>query len=260
MDLLKNRPTRALILVMIAFVIAGLVIAKIYYTRANNSIDPRIIPARQLYSKYDTYASIGNYNRLFSLLDSIETIYKKYKHYSNSYELGVLKNNRSAALITIALYSDSIRADFNPFFGVNRDSLLLMAEENALGAIAYYENWLLRYSGKSKDEIAKEIEDQFFSDFVVESEKERKIYLKARAKEISVAVLEADRRLSVSYTNLGVLYRVKGDLEAAARQYKKALDLWDRNLSAENNVNSLLGRPIKKRNILQKLFPPERGG
>jgi tetratricopeptide (TPR) repeat protein len=260
MDFFKNRPTRALILVMIALVITGLVIAKTYYARANNSIDPRIIPARQLYSKYDSYASIGNYYRLFSLLDSIETIYKKYNHYSNSYELGVLNNNRSAALITIALYSDSIRVDFNPFFGANRDSLLLMAEEKALGAIEYYESWLLRYRGKSNDEISNEIEEQFFSDFIVESDREREIYLKARTKEISVALLEADRRLSVSYTNLGVLYRVKGDLEGAAKQYEKALGLWDRNLSAENNVNSLLGRPIKKRNILQKLFPPERGG
>ena len=73
-----------------------------------------------------------------------------------------------------------------------------------------------------------------------------------------MALKETDRRLSVCYTNLGVIERTRGNYQEAIMNYEKALNLWDRNLEAENNLNRLLGRPIKKRNLLQKLFPPDR--
>ena len=72
------------------------------------------------------------------------------------------------------------------------------------------------------------------------------------------ALLENNRRLSVCYTNLGLISRFQGNYEDAVKQYEKALALWDRNLDAENNLNKLLNRPIKKRNIIQTLFPPEK--
>jgi hypothetical protein len=48
------------------------------------------------------------------------------------------------------------------------------------------------------------------------------------------------------------------DYEKAINNYQKAIDLWDQNLTAENNLNILLGKPLKKRNLIQKLFPPKR--
>lgn len=243
---------------MIALAIIGFTIARTYYRSTNSSVDPRIVDARELYSKYDSYAASGNYYRMFSLLDSIENIYRKYTHYQNSYEIGVLCNNRSASLITIALYGDSIRADYNPLYGAAQDSVLRLAESYALKSIAYYNEWTDSYLGQTLEEIAKGLESDLFSDADYTFEKDRESYIKARSKEITKALLEVDRRLSVAYTNLGVIYRINCDYVAAAKQYEKALELWDRNLSAENNLNALLGRPIKKRNILQKLFPPER--
>ena len=70
--------------------------------------------------------------------------------------------------------------------------------------------------------------------------------------------METDRRVSVCYTNLGIILRSRDDNEGAAEMYIKALELWEMNLEAENNLNRLLGRPLKKRNIIQKLFPPEK--
>ncbi|MCK4748009.1 MAG: tetratricopeptide repeat protein, partial [Bacteroidales bacterium] len=67
-----------------------------------------------------------------------------------------------------------------------------------------------------------------------------------------------NRRLSVCHTNLGVIYRHQGAYVEAAEEYQKALALWDRNLEAENNLNKLLNKPLKKRNMMQKLFPPNR--
>ena len=35
-------------------------------------------------------------------------------------------------------------------------------------------------------------------------------------------------------------------------------ELWDRNLTAKNNLNVLLGQPMEKRNVIQRMFPPDR--
>ena len=83
-------------------------------------------------------------------------------------------------------------------------------------------------------------------------------FIKKRITEITEAQTETKRRLSVSYTNLGLVYRQQLKYEDAVLSYQKAIENWDRNLTAENNLNKLLGRPEKKRNLIQKLFPPER--
>jgi len=33
------------------------------------------------------------------------------------------------------------------------------------------------------------------------------------------------------------------------------MELWGENLTAENNLNILLGRPVRKRTFIQKMFP-----
>jgi len=83
-------------------------------------------------------------------------------------------------------------------------------------------------------------------------------YLENRVREIIEALPENSRRLSVAYTNLGVAERHLGNYEQAMQHYQKALELWDRNLAAENNINILLGKPIRQRGVLEKLFPPDK--
>jgi len=84
-------------------------------------------------------------------------------------------------------------------------------------------------------------------------------FLENRVQEIIMAQGENDRRLSVCRTNLGVVYRYQGAYLEAVQQYEMAIELWDRNLEAENNLNKLINKPLKKRSIIQKIFPPERG-
>jgi tetratricopeptide (TPR) repeat protein len=62
----------------------------------------------------------------------------------------------------------------------------------------------------------------------------------------------------VSYTNLGIILRHQGDIKGALKSYKKALELWDKNLSAENNINILIGKPIRERSTLERLFPDQK--
>lgn len=258
MGFFRNKATGALIVIMIALVVTGLFIANKYYSSVNSAIDPRIVPARELYAKYDNYAKEGDYYKIFALLDSVEAVYKEYPHYENSFELGVIHNNRSAAYITILLFGDSIRADYNPFTETDPDSLLNMAQAEVEKAISIYEGWTGNYEGKSSEQIREMIAEAFKRRIPVKEPGMVEKYLDARAEEIVRAVEETDRRLSVCYTNLGVIKRQRGEYEKAVRSYEKALELWDRNLSAENNMNILLGKPLKKRNIIQKMFPPER--
>lgn len=254
-----QRSIGRLVGIMLIIVVAGIFVARSYYGNLNQSVDPRIQQARELYQQYDRFARSGDYYRIFALLDSISAIYRGTLHYAESFELGVLHNNRAAALLTIALYRDSIPESANPYFELPTDSIVWMAEANIRVAIALYEGWNRRFEGKEGEEIRTMIEPEFMNGLEQTYPDLAEKYLKNRVKEIGNSVVENQRRLSVCYTNLGLVYRYRKEYPEAVVQYEKAMALWDRNLDAENNLNKLLNKPIKKRNLLQKIFPPDRG-
>jgi len=247
-----------LVLVMLTVVIAGILVTRSYYRNINRSVDPRIVHARELYAGYDTHAREGDYYSVFSLLDSVEAIYKATEHYRGAFEIGVIDNNRAAALLTIALYRDTIPEAADPFAGIPTDSLVSLASNHIQRAISTYEQWNLKYSDKAGEELRDMILPGFMNGLEAHDEEAVQSYLENRVKEMESAQIENDRRLSVCYSNLGLVYRYWGDYEAAANHYMQAVELWDRNLDAENNLNILLNKPLKKRNLIQKLFPPER--
>lgn len=248
----KNK--RAFILVMTALSFIVIIFAYFYYSNKNSSNDPRIVEARKLYERYNEYATQNNFSRVFSLLDTVETIYTNIPHYKESFEVGVLYNNRAAAYLTMALY-DNQPENFKNF---SKDSLLHLAKTNVNKSIKIYENWLNKYQNKDNEHLEKLIESSFYTGLSRYSEKEKKNFLKNRMKEIETAQYETKRRLSVAYTNLGIINRHFENYENAIGYYQKAIELWDQNLTAENNLNILLGKPLKKRNLIQKLFPPKR--
>ena len=249
MIIFKNKNTRALILIMSALVVLVIIITRIYYTSVNKSVDPRVLEARNLYEKYNFYAQNSEFDSVFLLMDAIELIYNSTKHYKNSFETGVLYNNRSASFLTMALYSKDYLND-----SIIQDSLINLAELAARRSIDIYDSWLLKYDTKSPEEVERIVSDDFYSGLENYSDEQKSKFLKKRIKEVLEAQAETSRRLSVSYTNLGIIYRHKLLYEDAARYYKKAIDLWDRNLTAENNLNLLLGRPLTKRNFIQKIL------
>jgi tetratricopeptide (TPR) repeat protein len=253
MAFFKNKSTRAVILIMIAFVVIGILIARIYYQSVNNSYDPRVLRAKELYQTYNKLAPGNNYEELFLILDSIETIYHGIAHYRNSYETGVVYNNKAAIYLTELLNYDSIAPSFN----IYKDSITSLAEIMVKKSITVYENWLKKFQNLSEEQISAFLVTGFDKDFSAENSEIKK-YHKQRVVEILDAQKENKRRLSVAYTNLGVIYRQKGDYKEAAGLYKKAMDLWQHNLAAENNLNAMLGRPLKTRNFIQKLFPPDK--
>ena len=257
---MKNKSTKILIITMSIFAFIAIVISKSYYKSLNETKDPRIVNANLLYEQYNKTASKNDFSKLLGLLDSIEFYYITNEHYQNSYERGVIENNRAAIYLTIGLFKDSLNPVLVPehLYHISSDSLLSIARTHLDKSIGFYENWENDFGSKDKQEVEKLVREDFFYGLESYSDKEKEKFLSNRIKEIETAQIENKRRMSVSYTNLGVIERHNNDYVKAIDYYHKALDLWDRNLDAENNINILLGKPLKKRNFFQKLFPPDR--
>jgi tetratricopeptide (TPR) repeat protein len=246
---------RALILVMMALVFITIVLAYLHYGSRNLSVDPRIAPARKLYEDYNKLAMANDYAGVIRLLDTIEGIYTRYPHYRDSYETGVLENNRAAVYLTLGLSFDSLSS---PYHNLGQDSLMALGESAARKSIEIYEHWLSAYAEIGPEEIGAQVRADFRVGMITADPEKMDDYVENRVREIEDAIKETSRRLSVSYTNLGLAYRFREDYPGAASCYRQALDLWEDNLTAENNLNILLGKPLKKRNFIQKLFPKSK--
>ena len=246
---------RALIYVMMALVVITILLAYSHYRGKNLSVDPRIVPARKLYEGYNALAGSNDYAGVIHLLDTIAQIYSQFPHYRDSYETGVLENNRAAVYLTLGLSYDSL---WSPYHHMGQDSLMALGESAARRSIDIYENWLSAYAGSGLEEIQEQVLANFEIGLNTDDPEAKEAYVENRVKEIEDAIEETPRRLSVSYTNLGLAYRYREDYQEAASCYQQAMDLWEDNLTAENNLNILLGKPMKKRNFLQKMFPKSK--
>ncbi len=251
MVFLRNKPVRILVLLMSVLAGLAILVSRSYYRGRNLSVDPRVVNARVLYNNYNRFASANAFDSVFILMDSIESIYTSVPHYRESFEIGVLYNNRAAAYLTLLMAGDS--ASFEV-----QDSLLTLADAAVQNSIEIYENWIDRFDSLPPSGIRELISDNFLRGLDPADRDKNEVYLEKRIEEIEEAQIETPRRLSVSYTNLGIVERKRLRYEEAANAYMKALELWDRNLTAENNLNMLLGKPQKKQNFIQRMFPPER--
>ncbi len=228
----------------------GIAIAWIYYGNINRAVDPRVRQAHIMYGRYNVYASENNAEMVLALLDSIEEIYESVPHYTDSYEMGVVHNNRASVFLTRAL-SDSIVEEI-------RQHYFSLSERHLNESISYYMRWIDLFGDKSVDEITAWVHKEFSSDGSLSNNKNLEAIIRSRVKEIRTAQLEMPRRMSVSYTNMGIIRRHENKPEEAMHYYIKALELWDQNHVARNNMNVLFGEPIEKQSVLRKLFPPER--
>lgn len=250
MSFLKSNNKRAFILAMTALSFTVIVFAYFYYKNKNSVADPRVKQARKLYEKYNDYAINGDVTKIFNLLDSVEYIYSQVDHFKNSFEVGVLYNNRCATYLTMALY--------NSYADYQKDSLLNLSNKNVLKSIDIYQSWLDKYQNLNEEDIRSQVLINYYNGLENYSDKQKNGFLKNRINEIETAQYETKRRLSVAYTNLGIIYRHKQNYEEAINNYQKAIQLWEQNLTAENNLRILLGKPLKKRSLIQKLFPPKQ--
>ena len=245
-----NKTTGVLILVMSTLVALVFFGVTYYYRYDNKSIDPRVVKANELYEQYNELAKSSNYQAVFKLMDSIEYIYSNYPHYKESFEVGILYNNRAAAYLAMALKQNNSKE--------TKDSLLNLSEINVQRGIEIYTTWFSVWGHKNPEEIKINLRAYFSPHDSAFQGKNVDRYVNKRTKGIVEAQLEINRRLSVSYTNLGMVYRHKEQYDDAVKEYFKALEYWPDNLTAENNLNILLNQPLKKPSVIRRLFPKDR--
>lgn len=233
-----------------AVTLIAVFIAWWYYRGVNASEDPRILPARDYLMRSDRCMQEGKYPEAMMLTDSAAAIITALPCYKDSYEMGVLENNRGSASLGMAIYQpgDSLR----------KQELLVQAEKHIRMAIAVYEQWLARYRSSSREQLVRESTGCFQKDDPALEGKDLNALIEKRADDLELARVETPRRLSVAWSNLGMIQRHQYQQDSALESYLKALRIWKRNPTAKNNLNTLLGRPMEDESILEQLFPPDR--
>jgi len=235
---------------MFIIISISFLVAYIYYNGKNKAEDPRIVQTKYLFKQFDDLMKVKQFSSALPLLDSIESILENVPGYNESYEPGIVYNNRGSAYLSMALYG-------------NKDStekfrLLATAKENIDSGIVIYNTWLDKNKGLSKEELSQ-IAKPFFSenDLAFKGKNYTRIFHK-RVEDLVLAQKETPRRLSVSFTNLGIIQRHLYKQSEAVESYIKAIKIWKDNFTARNNFNVLMGKPPKDRSIIDKLFPPDK--
>ena len=245
-----DKRTIIVISIMSIMVVFGLAFAWFYYSNINEAEDPRVLQAKTIYSRYDALAEAKRYEDILLLLDSMESIYGQYRDYKDSYEIGVVYNNKAALYLTMGLFETDDKQ--------KKDSLLVLAKKEVLLSIQVYEQWMKEFGALNETQIGCIMLPVYQENNKLFIKNKQEHYINKRTKDILLAQKETPRRLSVAYTNLGIILRHQGQVEEALKTYEKALKLWEQNLTAENNINIILGRPIRERSILEKVFPEKK--
>jgi tetratricopeptide (TPR) repeat protein len=240
-----------MIILLMVILSAGTVIsAIIYYGNLNSSEDPRVKLAQTMYGRYNRYVSENDSDKVLALLDSIENVYGGIPHYQQSFEIGVLHNNRASVFLTRALNAASQNQ--------RKDHYFALAEKYIQMSIDNYRAWMDQYGELGEEQIKVIVQRAFGSDKQLMKNDQLDAIIRNRVDDMLLAKKEMPRRLSVSYTNLGIIRRHDNQPEEALKLYNKALKLWSENHAARNNANIILGKPLEKQSILRKLFPPDK--
>lgn len=247
--------TKKLLSIVITMTATIFIGSYFYYDEINKAEDPRILPAKELYLQFDKELESDEYVQALSLLDQMLAIYRSTPGYENSYEIGVLLNNK-ATVFLVELETELLTNE-----NVEKNELtkpLAVAADYTNQAISIYESWMQDMGSLSEEQINERISPYFKKDDPAFGDMNVNKLLKKRVNLILDAQIETPRRLSVSLTNLGMINRYLGNLEEARAHYEKAIELWDRNYTAQDNLAILHNQPVKKRSMLSRLFPPEK--
>jgi hypothetical protein len=237
----------------ITFSVAFLTVlfAFFYYRSLNMAEDPRVSHARMLMAEYDGQSGGPDSYTRFSLLDSAEVIYRSLPDYENSFEIGVIFNNKCSGLLMIALYDTTVSS------GVKND-LLELSLDYCDSSISVYNRWTREWGGLSDEATALRLEPYMRQDDPAFAGRSFKRIFRRRVKNIALARIETPRRISVSYTNKATAYRHLMMQDSALICYEKALSMWKDNRTAKNNLSVLRGGEPIKPGLIESLFPPDR--
>ncbi|PLW99767.1 MAG: hypothetical protein C0594_16615 [Marinilabiliales bacterium] len=245
----KNSGTKKLVVSLFIISTIAVFVAYIYYSSQNALNDPRIVPAKEKLLQYDRMMSELKYEEVFPLLDTVEKMIASISGYENSFELGVVYNNRGSSYLTLSINENDSLSKFK---------LLDLAEKNIQKSITIYQNWIDSTKDYKEEDFLKLISPIMSKDKALQNVKNLDDIIDNYVSERMLAKIETPRRLSVAYTNLGIITRHKFLQEESLECYRKALELWPDNHTARNNLNMLLDKPLEERSIIDQLFPKDR--
>jgi len=245
---------------MIIITLIGLLMAFLYYDSINKAEDPRVLSAKKLLKTSNKLIDEQNYLKASIVLDQIEDTYKKIPSYDGSYELGVINNDKAAIYLLqveeAILATGDLKIDDLEI--QKRKNNLELAQKYTLKSIKIYEAWLERFDSLEESEMTDYVKTGYLASNLDIKQNQLEKIINKRIKDMLLAQKETPRRLSVSYTNYGVICRYLGQTQTAINCYQKAVEFWPENFIAENNLRVLKGEPMKKRSIIKTLFPPDR--
>jgi len=248
--------TKKVLLVTILVTLGIILYSMYYYREINRSVDPRIVDAKKAFGEYGKLMKANRYDAAIVILDKIEAIYTAVPGYEESFELGVVSINKGSVYL-IRVETEHL-SEKKTVLEETLALYLKFAKENTEKGVANYMKWKQTFGKLSPDEIKTLLSSSFKKEDPAFKGYNFDQILARRITEIGEAQLEIDRRISVSYTNLGVVARYEKKNDVSKKYYEDALKLWSENHVAENNLRVLHGKEIKKRTIVEQLFPKER--
>ena len=246
-----SKGTKVLLAIVLSVSVTAVAFAFLYYRNLNNLEDPRISKARELLARYDMLSGGIDSFKQFPYLDSADAIFRSYPDYRSSFETGLICNNKCSAFLMIALYDTAASQ-------TERENLLEHSMKYCDSSITIYRKWISEWSNLSYESVAEKLKPHMSEhDPCFEGLSFRKIFDR-RIKNVISAQLETPRRLSVSLSNKGTIYRHMMVTDSALAYYRQALSLWPKNRVAENNLSVLMGGGPVKASVIESLFPPDK--
>ncbi len=227
-----------------------------HYQKINRSFDPRIVEAKKAFGNYNKLMASGNHDEAVKILDKIESIYTSVFGYEDSFEMGVIAVNKGSVYL-VRVETEHL-SENKTIIKENLALYLQFAREHSEKGLHIYQNWS-DIVGKMDDHSINEyLKTMFHKEDPAFKGYDFNRILEKRFEEIKEAQTEINRRISVVYTNLGVIARYEQSNAESKKYYEEALRLWPENHVAENNLRALHGQKLKKRGVVDQLFPKER--
>jgi hypothetical protein len=140
----KNLKT---LLIALALIVGAIVLSGYFHYRSLNlAEDPRIIEARKKMAEFNELMSGNETGRALLVLDQVEEIYKNTPGYEDSYEPGVIHNNRGSVYLVKA--QTDLLNEKEPNSGD-----LAQARQYFEDSIDVYTNWLDSIGSMERSEV-----------------------------------------------------------------------------------------------------------
>ena len=246
-----SKGTKVIFTITFSVTILAVIFAFFYYRNINNSEDPRIKKAREFLLQYEKESGRNNSLDAFPFLDSANTIFRSFPDYESSFEIGVIYNNKCSALLMMSLYDSTIKE-------FEKNNLLSLAMKYCDSSISNYSAWITSWDSLSPEIISDRISPYMKEDNPAFRGYDFEKIFARRVKNIVAAQIETPRRLSVSLSNKGTIYRHIMKPDSSLICYQLALSLWKDNRTAKSNVNVLMGGEPIKPSLIELLFPPDK--